>query len=133
MADALALVAEPDTAQRQLITGTLELVGYRVLASSTPLQLDVELHSTVAFTSRSLLLVLDPSFGAECARPLATLLRGRASAGIASPQVVLIRTPKESDGFGDLGLSTSPQVLGAPFDSVELERIARRCRVANGP
>jgi hypothetical protein len=131
MADTLALVAEPNTAQRQLITGTLELVGYRVCASSTPLQLNVELHSTAAFTTRSVLLVIDPSFGTECARALATLQRGRTSAGFAGLQVVLTRTPKESDGFGDLGLRSSPQVLGVPFDSVELERIARRYRVAH--
>jgi CheY-like chemotaxis protein len=132
MADTLALVADANSTQRQLITRTLERAGYVVHVSSTPLQLNVELHSTPAFITQGLLLVMDPSFTAECGRALNTLLRGRNSAGIPSPCVVLTRTPVEAEDVGDLGLRDSPHVLALPLDPQELEAIARRHRLVNG-
>ena len=129
MSDSLVIVAEPGGALREHMVRTLALAGYQARSTPDALQLNVALRSTAAFTVRTLLLLLDPSFLSECGRALTKLQRGRSSAGSCPPWIILTRPSERPVGFASGGLRNSPlYVLGVPFESLELEHLARHYR-----
>ncbi|HVJ21341.1 MAG TPA: hypothetical protein VM686_38280 [Polyangiaceae bacterium] len=129
MSDSLAIVAEPSGALREHMVRTLALAGYQARSTPDALQLNVALHSTAAFTVRTLLLLLDPNLLSECGRALTKLQRGRSSAGFCPPWIIQTRASDRPVSVASVGFRNSPlYVLGAPFESLELERLARHYR-----
>jgi hypothetical protein len=127
MASVLALLAERDTALRQLMALALKGAGCNVRQCSNVLQLKAELYSSPIRAAARALLVLNVEIGAHCASELAVLGRARASERIAGAAFVFVREFGGSKGLALSGLDQD-SVLGVfekPFDLDDLERIAR--------
>jgi hypothetical protein len=127
---ALAVVAEPDSALRELIRRTIEGAGFVVLEVATQQHLDVVLRTRAAAVAPRVMLILPTTMVASCSPAVADWVAQRATYRCAPPCLLL------TCEFGTLTEVPSPEldgcvsagVLEKPFDFALLQGVAYRFR-----
>ena len=127
---ALAIVAEPDWALRELIRRTIEGAGFVVLEVATPQHLEVVLHARAAAAAPRVMLIVPATMVASCSPAVADWVAQRATYRCAPPCLLvtcefgtLNEVPRpELDGCVSAG------VLEEPFDFALLQGMAYRFR-----
>ena len=137
MHEALALVADPDWAMRELMRRTLEHVGFSVLECSSSLDLNAGLRTRASRAAACVFLVTSSAIVLGSGDLLSALGKERGSTGRSLPQVLV------TCEFGTLKSCPRPEfsecvsvgLLEKPFDFSLLQGIAYRCRTtpAKGP
>lgn len=127
---ALALVAEPDRAMRELMRGTIERAGFVVLEVAALHHLDVLLRTRVAAIAPRVVLVALADMVAACPLAVTKWVDHRVALRRPSPCVVLtceFGTPRDAPS-PDLNGCVSLGILERPFDLVRLQGMAYRAR-----
>jgi hypothetical protein len=127
MADAFALVCDPDARHSSGIVSTLEESGYVVQECPTVQLLGLELQTIDASESSHVLIMVALEFALRCERVISTLARKRRSAGLSRPLVVctcaawpvMQRVP-------ELDACTAVVILLDTFDPSDLRQLAER-------
>ena len=127
---ALAVIAEPSIAMRELIRRTIEDAGFVVLEVAALHHLGVVLRTRAAAAASDVLLVIPADMVAAPEAAIANWMEQRAASGRPSPCVVLTRE------FGTLADAPSPKLKGCvtigilekPFDLALLQGMAHRVR-----
>jgi CheY-like chemotaxis protein len=128
--EALALVADPDWAMRELMHRTLEQAGYSVLECASSLDLNAALRTRASRSAPCVFLVTTAAIALGSGDLLSSLGKERAATGQRVPEVLV------TCEFGTLKSCPRPEfsdcvavgILEKPFDFGMLKGIAYRCR-----
>jgi hypothetical protein len=127
---AVALISEPDWAMRELMKGALAEAGFETLDSSSLMEFDLKLQSSLLRSAPRALLVMADVTCSRSQPALAQLAALRLAGELLEPQVVLTREFGTPAGLSphELGGCPVAAVLEKPFDLWVFQEIAFRCR-----